>query len=76
MFRGEKSHGLLCTQFLCALIIYLGRDRKIKKNKMSKFFQNLSMQALSKKNSEVLLNFDKVTKLVKEINMRLQDIIC
>lgn len=48
MFRGRKSHSLVCTQFLCALSTYLGSDRKVSKDAMTKFYQNLLMQALDK----------------------------
>ena len=39
---------------------------------MSKFHHNLSMQALSKSNSKVLLKFDAISELVMNINYLLQ----
>ena len=34
-FRGGKSHGLVCTQFLCALNIQLGYDSNLLKDAMN-----------------------------------------
>lgn len=65
MFSEEILLGLVCMQFLCALNIFLVDDQEISKNKMSDFYQNLSIKALNKNNSEVLLSFDKMTKLLK-----------
>lgn len=75
MFRGEILLRLFCTQFLCTLNIFLGDNQEISKNEMNEFYQNLSIQALNKNNSEVLLSFYKMTKLLKQIKMRHEDII-
>ena len=40
---------------------------------MSEFYHNLSLQALSKCNHEISLNFSKTSDLVMNINHLLQD---
>ena len=58
---------LVCTQFMIALNIFLGDDSKISKDSMSEFFHNLSMQALRKSDDSVLIKFDSISLLVKNI---------
>ena len=41
---------------------------ELSKNAMTEFFSNLSMQALSRSNDSVLLNFEAIEKLVININ--------
>ena len=69
---GGKLHALVCTQILCVLNIHLQGNPKLSRDKMSTFYHNLSMQALSKSNSEVLQNFDAISGLVMNINYLLQ----
>lgn len=71
-FRGGKLHALVCTQILCVLNIHLQGNPKLSRNTMSTFYHNLSMQALSKSNSEVLQTFDAISDLVMNINYLLQ----
>ena len=42
-FNSTDAHGLVCVQFLAALIVFLGGNKIISKNAMSAFFHNLSM---------------------------------
>ena len=75
LFRGTKSYGLVCTQFICALNIYLSKNRQISKDAMAGFYHNLSMQALSKSKYKITLDFTWTSKLVKSINPNLQKMI-
>ena len=70
-FRVGKSHALVCTQFICALNIQLGDDDELSQEAMSEFYQNHLMQALSKSNSEILLNFDEISQLVRNIKQQM-----
>ena len=63
LLRGTKSQGLVCTQVLCALNIYLGGNQQISKDKITEFYLNLSMQALSKFNYEITLDFTRTCEL-------------
>ena len=47
-FNTSHAYGLVSTQFLCALNIFVGGQKELSKNAMSEFFNNLSMQALEK----------------------------
>ena len=71
--RGGKCCGLVCTQFLCALNIQLGSNPDLTKVATSELYHNLSLQALSQYNHEILLNFSLTTDLVMNINQILQD---
>ena len=71
--RGGKSHGLVCTQFLCALNIQLGGDPNLSKDAMSEFYYNLLMQALSKSNHKILLNISETSDLAMNINYIIQN---
>ena len=70
-FRVGKSHALVCTQSICALNIQLGDDDELSPEATSKFYQNHLMQALSKSNSEILLNFDTISELVRNIKQQM-----
>ena len=56
-FNSENSRGIFCVYFLVALNIHLGDEKIISKNAMSEFYHNLSMQALSKSNGKIFINF-------------------
>ena len=43
--------------FLAVLNIHLRREKIITKNAMSELYHNLSMQALSKSNGKIFINF-------------------
>ena len=62
------SRGLVCIYFLATLNIHLGGEKIIPKNAMSEFYQNLSMQALSKSNDKILVNFNVINQLNKNLN--------
>ena len=59
---------LVCVHFLAALNVYLGGDKMISKNAVSEFFHNLSMQALSKSDSAIVIKFDAINRLNKSLN--------
>ena len=46
----------------------MGYDIKISKDTVSGFFYTLSLQALSRSNNTIILNFNAVNKLNKSIN--------
>ena len=46
----------------------MGYDIEISKDTMSEFFHTLSLQALSRSNNTIILNFNAVNKLNKSIN--------
>ena len=71
-FRGGKFHALFCIQFLCTLKIHLQGDPELFRDTMNEFYHNISMQALSQLNSDMLLNFNKISDLVININYLLQ----
>lgn len=60
--------GLVSVYFLDALNIYFGGNSALSKDVMSKFFHNLSMQALSISGDLVVLKFDAMKNLNKNIN--------
>ena len=53
---------------MAALNIFLDGDSKISKDAKSEFSHNLLMQALSKSDNSVLIKFDSVSLLAKNIN--------
>ena len=54
--------------FVAALNIHLGSEKMISKNAMSEFYCNLSMQALSKSNDKIFVNFDAINQLNENSN--------
>ena len=70
-FNSTNAHGLVLTQFLAALNIFIGGDKTISKNAMSEFFHNLSMQALSRDDDRINIKFDAIKELnnsIKELH--------
>ena len=67
-FSSTEAHGLVCAQFLAALIVHLGGEKNIFKNDMGEFFHNLSMQALNQSDDRIEIKFDVVNRLNKNIN--------
>ena len=51
----------------------MGDDLKLSEDAMFKFYQNLLMQALSKSNHKITVNFIKISYLVRNINNFLQN---
>ena len=64
--------GLICPHFPAAFNIYLGGRTAISRNVVGKFFHNLSMQALSISNNALLIKFETITELIKDINSLLK----
>lgn len=46
----------------------MGRDFQLAKDVLSEFLHNLLLCALSKKNNDVELKFNSITKIMKEID--------
>ena len=59
-FQSTDAHGLVATQFLAALNIFMRGDSALSKNAMSEFFHNLSMQALSEDEKGVEMRFNHI----------------
>lgn len=55
-------------QFMAALNIFLDGDSKISKDAICEIFHNLLMQTLSKSDGSVLIKFDSIGLLLKDIN--------
>ena len=66
-FKATNAKALVSMQGLAALNIYLGGDRNISKRASIEFLSNLTFQALSKENDNILLKFDEVGVLVIDI---------
>ena len=62
-FNTSHAYGLVSTQFLCALNIFVGGEKELSKNTMSEFFNNLSMQALDREDDTAQLTFEHFKKL-------------
>ena len=71
-YVGRAMQGLTSVQFLAAFNKFLGGDKEISRNAMSKFFHNLSRQALTNENDSIKIEFTAITELVKSINLLLQ----
>ena len=71
-YVGRDMQGLVSVQFLAAFNKFLGSDKEISRDAMSKFFHNLSWQALTNDNDAIRIEFPAITELVKSINLLLQ----
>ena len=60
--------GLVSVHFLATINIYFVGNKALSKNVMREFFHNLSMQALSISDNLIMLKFDALKKLNKNIN--------
>ena len=69
------EHGLVSIQFLVALNLFLEGKGKILKDALTEVYHNLSLQALSVKETGIKLEFEKITQLATEINLKLQNSI-
>ena len=67
-FSLDNARALVCGHFLATLNVHLGGDKITSKEAMSEFFHNLSMQALSKSDDVILIKFDDINKLKKNLN--------
>ena len=61
-FTSKEVRGLVWVQFLAANV-YLGGDSEISKGERSKFFHNLSMQALCRSDDRIQSKFTNTRKL-------------
>ena len=73
-FSSGDCQGLISFHFPAAFNIYLGGRTAIFRNAMSKFFHDLSMQALSISNNALLIKFETITELIKDINSLLKKV--
>ena len=74
IFRNSSSNELISTYYLAALNNYLKGDPRLSKDAMTKFFHNLSMEALCKSDDSVFLKFESMTELVKSYILLNQNI--
>ena len=58
------------SQFLSALNFLLGGKEEISRNVLTKDYQNLLLQALSKKETRIKFEFDAIENLTREINFQ------
>ena len=65
--NGTDARALVSIHTLAALDIYYGGNSYISKECFGEFLHNLTFQALTKDNDNVLLEFDKVSNLVMEV---------
>ena len=72
-FQSGPSYGLAAVQFLAALNIYFGGDKKLSQNVMSEFFHNMSLQALTIDDDNVKIEFDAVIKLNENLKSLIRD---
>ena len=72
-FQSGPSYGLAAVQFLAALNIYFGDDKKLSQNVMSEFFHNMSLQALTIDEDNVKIEFDAVIKLNENLKSLIRD---
>ena len=69
-FNYGDRRGLVSVHFLAALNIYFGENRALSKDTISEFFHNLSLQALSKSDDSIVVKFDALKNLNKNIYMQ------
>ena len=67
-YNYDDMRGLASVHFLVVLNIYFGGNSTLPKDVMSKFFHNLSMQAMSISDDSIVLQFNAMKKLNKNIN--------
>ena len=72
-FQLSSSYGLAAVQFIAALNIYFGGDKKLSKNVMNEFFHNMSLQALTTDNDNVEIEFDAIIQLNKNLKTLIRD---
>ena len=66
-FKATDAKALASIQVIAALNIHLGGDRDISKKALTEFLRNLTFQALSKENDDILLSFEHVGNLFLDI---------
>ena len=63
-FRNTDSKNLVSFQAIVALFLYYGGEKLTAKRAMDEWKANLTFQALSKENDNIIMNFDKFTNIV------------
>ena len=66
-FKATDAKALASVQTIDALNIHLGGDRDISKKALTEFLRNLTFQALSKENDDILLSFEHAGNLFLDI---------
>ena len=66
-FKAADAKALASVQAIDALNIHLEGDRDISKKALTEFLRNLTFQALSKENDDILLSFEHVGNLFLDI---------
>ena len=66
-FKATEAKVLASIQAIVALNIHLGGDRDVSKKALTEFLRNLTFQALSKENDDILLSFEHVGNLFLDI---------
>ena len=72
--RFKATDAFASIQAIAPLNIHLGGDKDVSKNALTEFLRNLTFQALSKENDDILLSFDFVDNLFLNIFERLAKI--
>ena len=72
-FQSGPSYGLAAVQFLAAMNIYFGGEKKLSQNVMSEFFHNMSLQALTIDDDNVKIEFDAISELNKNLKGLIRD---
>ena len=73
-FKATEAKVLASIQAIAALNIHLGGDRDVSKKALTEFLRNLTFQALSKENDDILLSFELDDNLFLNIFERLTKI--
>ena len=63
-FKNTDSKNLVSFQAIVALFLYYGGEKLTAKRVMDEWKANLTFQALSKENDNIIMNFDKFTNIV------------
>ena len=72
-FRPSDARELVSVQMFTSLHMYLGCSPSLSQRTMTKFYHNLSMQALSKSDDSVRPEFIAIVNLFKNIAQLLND---
>ena len=63
-FNCPDAGSLISIYALGDLNIYYGRSSQVSKDMLRKFLHNLTFQALTKENDEILIEFDKIANVL------------
>ena len=72
-FQSGPSYGLAAVQFIAALNIYFGGDKELSRNVMSEFFHNMSLQALTIDDDNIVIGFDEIIELNKNLKSLIRE---